>query len=95
MRAAGVDPLLNNRIRAGIIAFVSDRGAVSFVEAADALDLANNSLSSHLRALENAGYVELRRGFFNRKPRTRIVMTPTGRSAWRAHLTALESGLPS
>ena len=80
------DPLLDHRVRAGVLAFLSDRGSGDFTELASALDVANNTLSSHLQRLEAAGYVELRRGFLGRKPRTRVVMTATGRRAWLEHL---------
>lgn len=84
-----VDPLVASRIRAGVLAYLSDRGAADFTELASALDLANNTLSSHLQRLESAGYIELRRGFFNRKTRTRIILMPLGRDAWQVHLTRL------
>ena len=84
-----VDPLLCSRVRAGILAFLSDRGAADFTELAAVLELPNNSLSSHLQRLEGAAYIELRRGFLGRKPRTRIVLTPIGRKAWLAHLARI------
>jgi len=86
------DPLLTHRVRAGVLAFLSDRGAADFTELATALDLANNMLSSHLQRLEDAGLIELRRGFLGRKPRTRVVMSEAGRSAWSDHLDSLHPG---
>ena len=83
------DALLSHRVRAGLLAWLSDQGEGDFVAAASALEIANNALSSHLQRLEAAGYVILRRGFLGRKPRTRIVMTATGRVAWQAHLDRL------
>ncbi len=82
-------PLLSSRVRAGILAYLSDRGAADFTELAAALALANNTLSSHLQRLETAAYIELKRGFLERKPRTRIVLTGIGRAAWMAHLDRL------
>lgn len=84
-----VDPLLSSRIRAGVLAWLSDRGVADFTELAAALELANNTLSSHLQRLEGAGYIELGRGFLGRKPRTRIILTAAGRAAWIAHLEGL------
>jgi DNA-binding MarR family transcriptional regulator len=84
-----VDPLLSNRVRAGVLAYLSDRGAADFTELAAALVLANNTLSSHLQRLEAAAYIELGRGFLGRKPRTRIILTPVGRAAWADHLDRL------
>lgn len=83
------DPLTSSRVRAGVLAFLSDRGTADFTELATALELANNTLSSHLQRLEAAGYVDLRRGFLGRKPRTRVVLTASGRMAWAAHLDRL------
>lgn len=83
------DPLVSSRVRAGVLAWLSDRGAGDFTELATALALANNTLSSHLQRLEGAGYIELRRGFLGRKPRTRVVLTPMGRAAWLSHLDQL------
>lgn len=84
-----VDPLISSRVRAGILAFLSDRGAADFTELATVLALANNTLSSHLHRLESAAYVELGRGFLGRKPRTRVVLTSTGRAAWMSHLARI------
>lgn len=83
------DPLVSSRVRAGVLAWLSDKGAGDFTELASVLALANNALSSHLQRLESAGYVELRRGFLGRKPRTRVVLTAAGRAAWLAHLDRL------
>ena len=83
------DSLASNRVRAGILAFLSDRGSADFTELAAVLTLANNTLSSHLQRLEAAGYLELRRGFLGRKPRTRVVLTSAGRAEWLAHLSQI------
>ena len=84
------DALFGNRIRKGVLAWLSDRGEGDFTEVAGAMGLANNTLSSHLRRLEDAGYIDLQRGFLGRKPRTRIVMTARGRTAWLAYLDSLQ-----
>lgn len=83
------DLLISNRVRAGVLAFLSDRGVADFTELAATLELANNTLSSHLQRLEAAAYIELRRGFLGRKPRTRVVLTAKGRQAWLAHLAQI------
>lgn len=84
-----IDPLVTSRVRAGVLAWLSDRDAGDFTELAAALALANNTLSSHLQRLEGAGYIELKRGFLGRKPRTRVVLTGAGRTAWLEHLQRL------
>lgn len=68
------------------MAYLSAAEAADFTELAQALVVPNNSLSSHLTRLEDAGYIELRRGFLGRKPRTRVVATDAGLAAWTAYL---------
>ena len=87
-------PLLENRVRAGVLAFLSDRGVGDFTELAVALDIPNNALSSQLYRLEAADYVRLEKGFLGRRPRTRVRLTATGRAAWESYLAGLEADLP-
>jgi DNA-binding MarR family transcriptional regulator len=68
------------------MAYLSAAEAADFTELALALAVPNNSLSSHLSRLEEAGYIELRRGFLGRKPRTRVVPTDAGQAAWMSYL---------
>ena len=84
-----VDPAFSHRLRTGVMAYLSTAEAADFNELALALAATNNSLSSHLTRLETAGYIELRRGFLGRKPRTSVVLTVTGRAAWERYLGAL------
>ena len=81
--------VIANRTRAGVLAYLWDRGSGSFTELAMALELPNNSLSGHLQRLEQAELVELRREFLGRKARTSVIMTAAGRAAWIAHLARL------
>lgn len=87
------DPLASNRVRAAVLAFLSSQGVGDFTAIARELGVANALLSSHLRRLEDAGYIALERGFLDRRPRTRVRLTPSGAAAWEAHLTALEQAV--
>jgi len=84
------DLLLAAPVRAGVLAFLSIQGEGDFTSLARALGIANNTLSSHLQQLETAGWVELKRGFFGRKPRTTVVLTSAGRAGWTDHLEQLK-----
>lgn len=65
------------------------------VDAADAVFLRNmtdftwGNLSSHLRKLEEAGYVAIEKSFKGRKPRTAIALTDKGRTALRGYRAAM------
>ncbi|QTN20884.1 transcriptional regulator [Brevundimonas sp. AJA228-03] len=81
--------LLAHHTRAGVLAYLSDRGSADFTEIARALETANNVLSRHLERLSESQFIRIERGFLGRKPRTRIVLTPAGRQAWAAYLDRL------
>lgn len=85
----GPDPLLQGRVRLGVVAWLAGRGATAFTDLAAGLDTANAVLSVQLRQLEDAGYVRLDRGFAGRKPRTMVALTPAGRAAYERHLDRL------
>ena len=40
--------------------------------------------------LEQAGYVEIRKGFVGKRPRTSARLTPAGRTAFEQHVMALQ-----
>ncbi|WP_245974751.1 transcriptional regulator [Thermomonospora umbrina] len=57
----------------------------------DTLDLTDGNLSRHIRTLEQAGYVEIHKGYQGRRPRTWLSLTPAGSTALAEELTALRA----
>jgi DNA-binding MarR family transcriptional regulator len=56
--------------------------------------LSDSALSKQLATLEEAGYIEIRRIFVGKRPRTSARLTPTGRSAFEQHVAALQQMAP-
>ena len=54
------------------------------------LELTDGNLGAHLRKLEEAGYIEITKTFFNNKPQTYVEATLAGKKAFREHVAALE-----
>jgi DNA-binding MarR family transcriptional regulator len=52
--------------------------------------LSDSALSKQLATLEEAGYIEIRRIFVGKRPRTSAPLTATGRSAFEQHMAALQ-----
>lgn len=84
-----LDDVIHGRLRLGIMAYLADSEAADFTELKDLLDATQGNLSVHLRKLEEAGYVAIDKSFVNRKPLTRVRMTPEGRKAFAAYLEAI------
>ena len=49
------------------------------------------NLSAHLSKLEEAGYVEIEKDFVDKKPKTTVCLTPTGRAAFREYRKAIRT----
>jgi predicted ArsR family transcriptional regulator len=63
---------------------------VDFNTLKETLQLTDGNLASHLRALEEAQYLQVEKQFVGRKPNTTYHATNGGRKAFTDHLDALE-----
>ncbi len=57
------------------------------------LALTGGNLTTHLRKLEDAGYLQIEKEFHNQKPRTWIKATPVGRRAFSEYFADLQKVL--
>lgn len=87
-----VNPLLADRARLAIMASLSLAGGpVDFNTLLEELELTKGNLSSHMRKLEDAELVTVRKEFVGRKPRTTYVCTRKGKSEMRHYLSTIEA----
>lgn len=86
-----LDPLLQHRSRLGTLVLLSDVDAMTFTRLRDLLRETDGNLGAQLRKLEEAGYVNVRKEFNDRKPVSWYSLLPAGRAALRSHLKAMES----
>jgi len=84
-----IDDVIHGRLRLGIMAYLVSAETADFNELKSMLQATQGNLSVHLRKLEEAGYVEIEKGFRARKPLTRIRITTKGRTAFAAYLDAM------
>jgi DNA-binding transcriptional ArsR family regulator len=89
-----IDELLQSRVRLAIMAFLAGAEEVEFAALRDATKTTDGNASVHLRKLEDAGYVAVRKHFVERKPQTLYRLTDRGRKALLAYVAHLESLLP-
>lgn len=84
-----IDDVIHGRLRLGVMAYLANAEVADFNELKATLEVTQGNLSVQLRKLEEAGYVEIEKGFLGRRPRTRVRLTEAGRSAFAAYLEAL------
>ena len=63
---------------------------VDFSEMKTLLEITDGNLASHSSALEKSEYIEVKKEFVGKKPKTSYRVTQKGREAFTEHLNALE-----
>ncbi len=89
--AAGLDRLIHERVRLGIVSALAVSDKLGFVELKRLMKITDGNLSVHARKLEEAGYVACEKSFAGRVPRTEYRLTETGRRALERYLDHMEA----
>ena len=77
----GMDEVVHQRVRLGILTIAHEARRVEFGYLRTRLELTAGNLSKHLSVLEDAGLIEVEKGYEGRRPRTWITLTPAGNTA--------------
>jgi len=79
-----------SRVRLGIMSVLMVNDWVDFSEMKNLLEITDGNMASHSNALEKANYIEVKKEFVGKKPKTSYRVTQNGRTAFTEHLDALE-----
>ncbi|MGE5847301.1 MAG: winged helix-turn-helix domain-containing protein [Ignavibacteria bacterium] len=85
-----LDDLIHSRIRLAVMALLITVDEADFVFIKEKVNATDGNLSVHLKKLEDAGYITVKKEFINRKPKTMYSLTKTGKKAFEAYLDQLE-----
>ena len=87
----GLDRIMHEKARLGILTSLASRPeGLLFNELKELCSLTDGNLSRHLQTLEEAGLVEVRKGFRDRRPQTLCRLTTPGRERFLDYLAELE-----
>ncbi|MEE6280477.1 winged helix-turn-helix domain-containing protein [Georgenia sunbinii] len=89
-----LDPVIHAQSRLRVMATLAALGAgdrLSFPKLQQLLEMTAGNLSTHLRKLEEAGYVAIEKSFEGRSPATHVALTKKGRQAFDAYTESLEA----
>jgi DNA-binding MarR family transcriptional regulator len=87
---AGFDELIHAPTRLQIVSLLAAAQWADFQYIRDELGLSDSALSKQLSTLESAGYIEIRRSFVGKRPRTSASLSAAGRQAFEQHVAALQ-----
>jgi len=89
--ASALDRLIHERIRLGIVSALAVNDSLSFRELKQLLKTTDGNLSVHARKLEEAQYIDCKKSFDGRLPKTMYRLTAPGRKALMNYLAHMEA----
>jgi DNA-binding MarR family transcriptional regulator len=92
---ANLNKLFDSRIRLGIMSALVVNESVNFNELKELIEVTDGNLASHLKTLEESGFIKVQKGFIGRKTQTTYSVTKAGERAFKQHLEALEAMIRS
>lgn len=80
----------DSRVRLGIMSTLMVNGQINFNDLKQLIGVTDGNLASHIKALEEIGYMKVNKGFIGRKTNTTYTITKLGERSFQQHLAALE-----
>ena len=78
-----LDRVIHEKGRLAIMSMLAASPELSFTELRDALDMTDGNLTTHIRTLQEAGYVSVTKSFQNNRPLTTCSLTAAGQEGLR------------
>ena len=86
-----LDEVIHAPVRFAVMATLAPAEEAEFGFVRDGVQVSDSVLSKTVAALEKAGYVEVRKGYVGKRPRTWLRLSRQGRTAFAAHVAALRA----
>lgn len=84
-----LDPLLHSQLRLAVMSILLSIEEAEFVYIKEKTNATAGNLSVQLDKLSEAGYIDIKKGFAGKKPRTVCQITDKGRLAMEEYVDAL------
>ena len=85
-----LDRVIHEKGRLAIMSMLAASAELSFTELRDALNMTDGNLTTHIRTLQEAGYVSVTKSFQNNRPLTTCSLTTPGHKAFTGYINLLE-----
>lgn len=87
----GLDRVIHERARLSVLtSLVAHPKGLVFGDLKDLCALTDGNLSRHLQVLQDAGFVDIAKGYDRNRPQTVCRITPLGRKRYLEYLTVLD-----
>jgi DNA-binding transcriptional ArsR family regulator len=89
--AQSLDKIIHERIRLAIVSALAVNERLTFNELKELLQATDGNVSVHARKLEDAGYINCKKRFEGRMPKTEYKLTSAGKRALEKYLSHMEA----
>ena len=89
--SSALDDTIHQRVRLGILAVLSESRRADFTYLREVLEVTAGNLAQHLAILEEAGHVQIAKGFEDRRSRTWVTVTRKGRAALASEVATMKA----
>jgi DNA-binding MarR family transcriptional regulator len=85
-----LDRVIHEKGRLAIMSMLAATPELCFTEMRDTLKMTDGNLTTHIRTLQEAGYVSVTKSFQNNRPLTTCSLTSAGKKAFTDYINLLE-----
>ena len=85
-----LDRVIHEKGRLAIMSMLAATPELSFTELRNALGMTDGNLTTHIRTLQEEGFVAVSKSSANNRPLTTCALTPAGRQAFTSYIDLLE-----
>lgn len=85
-----LDRVIHEKGRLAIMSALAAAPELSFTEMRDMLNMTDGNLTTHIRTLQQEGFVSVAKSYQNNRPLTSCSLTPAGRKAFAQYIDLLE-----
>ena len=85
-----LDRVIHEKGRLAIMSALAASPELTFTEMRDMLDMTDGNLTTHIRTLQEEGFVSVAKSYQNNRPLTSCSLTAAGRKAFTQYIDLLE-----
>ena len=85
-----LDRVIHEKGRLAILSMLAVSPELSFTELRDTLGMTDGNLTTHIRTLQEAGYLSVTKSFQHNRPLTTCALTADGKRAFTHYINLLE-----
>ena len=85
-----LDRVIHEKGRLAIMSMLAASPELSFTELRDSLNMTDGNLTTHIKTLQQEGFISVAKSYQNNRPLTSCSLTSAGRKAFADYINLLE-----